>query len=160
MGVSHVLLAIDPGKTGAIAVFEDGKFRVVHDPQDGQLAPVFAPLLLDFLDFRYRVNVVIEKVNGVPGQSGPAAFNFGDGFGQLKGVCLGLGVPFDLIPPATWKWQMGLRRLPTCSATEFKRISVERAASLWGPEFFHLAKHDGRAEAALIGAYWLRERSK
>ena len=147
-----VLLSLDPGKTGAVAVFKNERLRAVHDPKDGNLAAVFAPLLLDFLDFRYRVTVVIEKVNGVPGQSGPAAFNFGDGFGQLKGVCLGLGVEPVLVTPATWKWQMGLRGVD-------KKASVAMAAKRWGPEFFHLVKHDGRAEAALLGA-WLLDQGK
>lgn len=150
----HVLLSLDPGKTGAIAEFADGQLKAVHDPIDGSLSAVFAPLLLDYLDFRFRVTVVIEKVNGVPGQSGPAAFNFGDGYGQLKGVCLGLGVVPVLITPAVWKWQMGLRGAP-------KSASLEAARGRWpNRDWFKRAKDDGRAEAALLGAWWIEEQRK
>jgi hypothetical protein len=149
----HVLLSIDPGKTGAMAVFEDGKLKFVHDPVNGSLTRRFADVLLDLLDWRYQVTVVIEKVNGVPGQSGPAAFNFGCGFGELLGVCVGLGVEPVLIPPATWKWKMGLRGVD-------KKASVALAAAKWGDEFFYRVKDDGRAEAALLGAHWLREQQE
>ena len=144
------LLSVDPGKTGAVAYFTNGTLCGVHDPVDGNLARRFSDLLLDCLDFRHRVTVVIEKVNGVPGQSGPASFNFGYGAGALYGVCLGLGVEPVLIPPATWKWQMGLKHAD-------KKASVALAAKRWGPQHFHLVKHDGRAEAALLGAYYLEQ---
>lgn len=149
----HFLLSIDPGKTGAIAIFEDGKLKIVHDPVNGSLTQRFADILLDLLDWRYDVTVVIEKVNGVPGQSGPASFNFGRGFGELVGVCIGLGVDPVLIPPATWKWKMNLRGAD-------KAASVDMAKAKWGGEFFYLKKHDGRAEAALLGQHWLEERSE
>jgi len=148
---SHIVLAVDPGKTGAIAAFQDGKLCAVHDPIDGSLTRRFADLLLDCLDFRHRVTVVIEKVNGVPGQSGPGSFNFGKGFGELIGVCVGLGVIPVLIPPATWKWKMNLRGVG-------KKASLEMARGLWPVEdWFRRVKDDGRAEAALLGIYWFRE---
>jgi crossover junction endodeoxyribonuclease RuvC len=145
----HTLFSIDPGKTGAVAVFADGLLTDMIDPDANGLARPFADRLLDAIDFRHSVTVVIEKVNGVPGQSGPAAFNFGDGFGQLKGVCIGLGFNPILVPPATWKQAMGLRGLD-------KGGSIDAAQRLWGNKLFHLKKHDGRAEAALLGQYWLQ----
>lgn len=149
-----VLLSVDPGKTGAVAYFADGVLRGVHDPHGGNLANPFADLLLDCLDFRHRVTVVIEKVNGVPGQSAPASFNFGRGFGELLGVCAGLGVKPELVPPATWKWKMGLRHAD-------KKASLEMARGLWpNRDWFRRAKDDGRAEAALLGLYWLRENQR
>lgn len=146
---SHILFAIDPGKTGALAEFENGKLRAVHDPVDGSLTKLFSDLLLDYLDLRLRVTVVIEKVNGVPGQSGPASFNFGKGFGELIGVCVGLGVEPQLVPPQTWKWASGLRGAD-------KKASLDRARGRWPHlDLFKRAKDDGRAEAALLGDYWL-----
>lgn len=146
----RVLLSLDPGKTGALACFENDRFASVHDPVNGSLTKVFSDILVDCLDFRHLVTVVIEKVNGVPGQSGPASFNFGYGAGALYGVCIGLGIKPFLVPPATWKWKMGLRGAD-------KAASVEMARERWGSEHFILKKHDGRAEAALLGQYWLEE---
>lgn len=150
----HVLFALDPGKTGAMARFDSGVLKRVYDPVDGNLSATLAEHLIDELDlFSSRLNVVIEKVNGIPGQSGPAAFNFGSGYGELLGVCRGLDVVPILVPPSVWKPAIGLRGMD-------KKASVAMAAKRWGTEFFHLAKHDGRAEAALLGAYWLDQRGK
>jgi len=149
----NVLFSIDPGKTGAVAVFADNMLTDMIDPENGSLTRPFADRLLDAIDFRHRVRVVIEKVNGVPGQSGPAAFNFGDGFGQLKGVCIGLGFNPALVLPAAWKVAMGLRGLD-------KSASIDAAVKLWGNKFFYLKKHDGRAEAALLGQYWIQQLGK
>lgn len=148
----HVLISVDPGKTGAVAIFGNGNLVDILDAGE-RLSAVFAERLLEYLDFRYRVTVVVERVNGVPGQSGPASFVFGQGFGELLGVCLGLGVVPVLIPPSVWKWRMGLRGVD-------KRASVALAAKRWGDKFFKLVKHDGRAEAALLGQYWLDENAK
>ena len=156
----RTLLSVDPGKTGAIATFSNGDLRGIHDPVAESLSRPFADLLLDCLDFRHHVTVVIEKVNGVPGQSGPASFNFGKGFGELLGVCIGLGIEPVLITPATWKWKIGLSK-GMLSTSEYKRLSVQLAAERWPrTDFFKLAKHDGRAEAALLGAYYLDEQRK
>lgn len=157
--MTDILLSIDPGKTGALAAFEGGKLRAVHDPVNGSLTKRFSDILLDCLDWRHAVTVVIEKVNGVPGQSGPASFNFGKSFGELLGVCVGLGVEPVLVPAVTWKAILGLKRLHGMSTAEHKRLSIEAAAKRWGTELFHLAKHDGRAEAALLGAFWLEHRA-
>ena len=155
MTVMNVLLAVDPGKTGAVAVFHGGALRVVIDPlEDGNLAKPFADYLLDCLDFRYRVSVVIEQVHGIPRQSGPASFTFGKGYGELLGVCLGLGIIPKLVPPQTWKWKMGLRGAD-------KKASLGLARRTWPTsDLFKRIKDEGRAEAALLGAYWLEEQRK
>jgi hypothetical protein len=150
----QVLISVDPGKTGGFALFWEGNLAHVYDPdKDGNLSLKFADVLLEYLDMRHRVTVVIERVNGVPGQSAPASFNFGQGYGELLGVCIGLGVIPVLIGPATWKWRMGLRGVG-------KAASVTAAAARWGADFFNLVKHNGRAEAALLGQYWLEEQQR
>lgn len=47
--------------------------------------------------------VVIEKVHSMPKQGVVSTFKFGDGYGQLKGLCVGLNLPFILITPQAWK---------------------------------------------------------
>ncbi len=47
--------------------------------------------------------VVIEKVHSMPKQGVSSSFKFGDGFGSLKGLCVGLGLPFILVTPQKWK---------------------------------------------------------
>lgn len=47
--------------------------------------------------------VVIEKVHSMPKQGVASSFKFGDGFGSLKGLCVGLALPFILVTPQKWK---------------------------------------------------------
>lgn len=157
--MTAILYSIDPGATGAIARFIDGRLDRLFDPAAKSLAQPLANLLLDDLgNPDNAVTVAIERVNGLPGQSGPGAFNFGQSYGELLGVCVGLGVGYSLHPPVTWKWAMGLRRNGGDTPAKYKMKSILMARELW-PETtaFARAKDEGRAEAALLGQYVLTQ---
>ena len=149
----EIVLAIDPGKNGAIAFFAfDGRLHKIVAATPDALRKV--------LGTGTDHTVVIEQVNGAPGQSGPASFNFGRAYGELLGVCFALDVEPVLIRPADWKAGLGLRREYGESTAAFKRKSLVMARELW-PEhaktFFARAKDDGAAEAALLGHYALQQ---
>lgn len=158
--MTHVLFSIDPGATGAVAEFHGGALATLHDPGEKGLAPVLADRLVETFDEHDDVRVVIEWVNGLPGQSGPAAFNFGKGFGELIGVCLALDVDLHLIRPNVWKPALGLHGRGL-AAREFKKLSLELARQLWPQStWFDRVKDEGRAEAALLGHHALLEELK
>ena len=142
------VFAIDPGKTGRIAVFDSGGLESIWlaNPYD----------LASLLDARPSACVVIEQVNGVPGQSGPASFNFGKSYGELLGVCVPLDVEPVLIRPVEWKAALGLRREFGETTAKFKGRSLAMAREIWpnhAKTFFARARDDGAAEAALLGHY-------
>jgi hypothetical protein len=148
--MSKIVYAIDPGKTGAIATFRNGVLANVADPIAAGLGAQLSDILVG------DCKVVIEQVGGVPGQSGPASFVFGQGYGELLGVCMARGIEPYLIQPSEWKGFMGLRRRTSESSASWKRRSLSVALNLWPQApWFKLAKHDGRAEAALLGSYAL-----
>lgn len=148
------LYAIDPGKNGAIAVFDHGELAGMSECTPVQL---YLCLALDHL-FEREAHVVIERVQGLPGQSGPAMFNFGQGYGELLGVCRAMGVTPSLVTPAVWKGALGLRREFGETTARFKGRSLEKARGLWPmAPYFKRAKDDGEAEAALIGHYALTQ---
>ena len=92
----------------------------------------------------------IEDVSGVPGQSGPAAFNFGYGVGVVRTAALAAGIAVKPVHPSVWKRQMKVPSGPK------KSKAVRALASDLLPAWAHLwplEKHDGRAEAALL-ALW------
>ena len=152
--MTQVLLAIDPGKTGAIAAFRKGLFTAVCGAAASELAKLLQVLRAD------NPRVVIEQVNGAPGQSGPASFNFGKAYGELLGVCIALDVEPVLIRPVDWKGGLGLRREYGESIASFKRKSLVMARELWpqhAKSFFARSKDDGAAEAALLGHYALTQ---
>lgn len=152
--IPEILYSVDPGNTGAIAVFERGELAGMHDCDPAKLAEL---LVLDAA-FDLESKVVIERVNGLPGQSGPGMFTFGQGYGELLGVCLAMGVKPLLVGPAVWKGAVGLRREFGETTPRFKGRSLEKARGLWPlAPYFKRAKDDGKAEAALIGHYALTQ---
>jgi crossover junction endodeoxyribonuclease RuvC len=144
-----VIAAIDPGKTGAIAMLY---------PVDGRLfiedMPVFdkdlngAAIAAIFKEFTPD-HVYLESVNShLMGRQ--SAFNFGQGFGVIKGVLATLAIPFTLVTPSKWKGHYSLGRDKNAAREAATRLFPANA------ELFQRKKDDGRAEAALI-ALWGKE---
>jgi hypothetical protein len=153
------LFAIDPGASGAIARFVDGEMVGVLDPVSKSLARPLADHLGEAAgDPANKVRVVVERVNGVPGQSGPGSFRFGQVYGEVLGVCVGLGIEPVTIAPSVWKPGIGLNKQFGESASAWKARSLDLARLHW-PEsdLFKRAKDEGRAEAALLGHYALTQ---
>lgn len=93
---------------------------------------------------------LIEKVGARPEQGSNSIFVFGWGAGAIEGAAAGAGYRRAQVPPQRWKPAMG------CTADKAK--SCERARLLFPDhrDEFRLVKHNGRAEAALIGLYGAR----
>ena len=146
------IIGIDPGKTGALALLdEDGELLEVEDmPTLGK--NVSAHLLADILRlwrFNYTATFtsVIEDVSSSPQMGVTSAFSFGRSKGVVEGAVAGAGFRIVYVTPAKWKRDMRLRK--------DKDAARDLATKRW-PTFspmFKLAKHDGRAEAALIGLW-------
>jgi hypothetical protein len=143
-----MILACDPGLSGAffwrgdvadMPTYAKDKRRCIDE------RGVFA-LVEDYRDAG-AVRLVIEDVHGAPGQSAPAAFNFGYGVGIIIGAAIAAGLELERVAPQVWKRAL---KVPAD-----KRASRARASELL-PAFSHLwplAKHDGRAEAAMLALY-------
>lgn len=101
-----VRIAIDPGKSGGIAVRDaEGKVRVfampdtVHD---------LAELLYWESGAIYgQVHAVLEKVHAMPTDGGSSAFSFGENFGAIQGVLAALQIPYGLVTPQQWQKKVG-----------------------------------------------------
>lgn len=142
MSLACRTLGVDPGKTGAFAFFRGTQLIDIIDMPDTESGVVQALISLLPLDL-----AVVEKVGGMPGQGGPASFNFGHGFGIIHGTLLTLQVPVKWAPPSTWKKGIGLNK--------DKAACRRRASEMWPhmADRFLKVKDDGRAEAALIGRW-------
>jgi crossover junction endodeoxyribonuclease RuvC len=91
----------------------------------------------------------VERVAVRPGEGPSGALTAGYGFGLLVGILRAHFIPVTLVTPQKWKRGVGL---PPGST---KDASREMAKARWQrqADFFTLKKHEGRAEAALIGAW-------
>lgn len=169
-----LVIAVDPGLTGAIAVMkESGVAVAVHDMPttdsgkgfvsrvvDGTL---LAQLLAAYIGDRCVIaRAVMERVNAMPTQGVSSMFSLGDSRGCIRGVIQALGIALTDVPPQKWKKDLGLeipRELKGDARKQAKKDvkakSVELARRLFPGMADKLAraKDHGRAEALLIG-WW------
>ena len=113
------IIGIDPGISGSICFFEDGKIlEVIEMPimTDGKKnkkqvngAQIYNEVLKRINNnLRQNIRVVIEQVSAMPGQGVTSMFNFGQSFGILKGICSAMQLPMFFVRPAKWKKYFGL----------------------------------------------------
>ena len=109
-----LIIGIDPGISGSICFFEDGKIiDIIEMPNmaEGKKnkkqvngAQIFNEISLRIKNFsKADIRVVIEQVSAMPGQGVTSMFNFGQSFGVLKGVCSAMQLPVYFVRPAKWK---------------------------------------------------------
>ena len=109
-----LIIGIDPGISGSICFFEDGKVTdIVEMPNmaDGKKnkrqvngAQIYNEISSRIKNFNKEdIKVVIEQVSAMPGQGVTSMFNFGQSFGVLKGICSAMQLSTYFIRPAKWK---------------------------------------------------------
>jgi crossover junction endodeoxyribonuclease RuvC len=149
-----LLIGIDPGITGAIAVIGDGQVACREMPAveiNGKRRVDPAGLttaLAAILQAGHQVEMaVLEHVQGVQGTGATSAFSFGRSFGVVEGVLAGLAIPHTLVRPQVWTKALGVSR--------DKGSHRAAAARLWPKhaELFARVKDDGRADAVLL-CHW------
>ncbi|WP_395160412.1 hypothetical protein [Ilumatobacter sp.] len=154
-----LIVGVDPGKTGAIALLDHlGELISVYDmPIIGkhvsvaQLSETFSSLTLPLTVARCatvgEAICVIEDVSSSPQMGVTSAFSFGRSKGVVEAMAAAQGMRLVYVSPAKWKRDMRLNK--------DKGKAREMATRRWPQHArsFMLVKHDGRAEAALIGLW-------
>ena len=109
-----LIIGIDPGISGSICFFQDGKIvDVVEMPTmtEGKKnkkqvngSQIVNEILEKIKELDKReIKVVIEQVSAMPGQGVTSMFNFGQSFGILKGICSSMQLPMYFVRPVKWK---------------------------------------------------------
>ena len=109
-----LIIGIDPGISGSICFFEDGRIiDVVEMPTMAEgkknKRQVNGAQIYNEISSRIKkinredIKVVIEQVSAMPGQGVTSMFNFGQSFGVLKGICSAMRLPVYFVRPAKWK---------------------------------------------------------
>ena len=108
------IIGIDPGISGAICFFEDGKIiDVIEMPtmSEGKKNKKQVNGNQLFNEIKSRLNysnkefvsVVVEHVTAMPGQGVTSMFNFGQSYGVIKGICSAMQLPIHFVRPTKWK---------------------------------------------------------
>jgi hypothetical protein len=142
------ILGIDPGMKGALAritVSNAGRESLdwIDDMPIGPKGFLNPAALRERVEDQSLDGVALELVRSMPGQGVASTFKFGAGWGGLHAA---FGMYHRLYEPTPRKWKAEWR------LGKNKGEARALASRLW-PEhaqLFHLVKHDGRAEAALI----------
>lgn len=153
-----IVVGIDPGLKGAIAFLKGKKARVHIMPtlkMTKSKLTIDENRVRDMLE-KYKVgHVFIEKAQAMPKQGGVSMFNYGTGWGILRGICVGLHLPYTLLHPRTWKKVM-CHDMP-----KSKEASIIAAKRLWPnisllPTPRSKKDSDGMADALCMAEYGRR----
>ena len=155
-----LIIGIDPGISGSICFFEEGKIiDVVEMPTmtEGKKNKRQVNGSQIYNEINKRINkhenqdirVVIEQVSAMPGQGVTSMFNFGQSFGILKGICSAMQLPMFFVRPAKWKKYFNL-------INSEKDASRTRAIEIF-PYFssqLSKKKDSNKADAILIASFY------
>mgnify|MGYP001208851409 FL=1 len=160
-----LIIGIDPGISGSICFFEDGKIlEVIEMPvmTEGKKnkkqvngAQIYNELSKRINIKDNEIRVVIEQVSAMPGQGVTSMFNFGQSFGILKGICSAMQLPMFFVRPAKWKRYFNL-------INSQKDASRTRAIEIF-PYFstqLSKKKDSNKADAILISSFYYETHQK
>ena len=155
-----LLIGIDPGISGSICFFEDGKVLEAFDMPtmvDGKKnkrqvngAQIYNEIFKRInKNEKKEIRVIIEQVSAMPGQGVTSMFNFGQSFGILKGICSAMQLSMYFVRPAKWKKYFNL-------INSQKDASRTKAIEIFPYFSSNLAKKkdSNKADAILIASYY------
>ena len=155
-----LIIGIDPGISGSICFFQDGKIiDVVEMPTmtEGKKnkKQVNGSQIFNEISDRIRnldkkdIRVIIEQVSAMPGQGVTSMFNFGQSFGILKGICSAMQLPMYFVRPIKWKKYFNLINSEK-DASRTKAIEIFPYFSL----NLSRKKDSNKADAILIASFY------
>ncbi|MDC0396658.1 crossover junction endodeoxyribonuclease [Candidatus Pelagibacter sp.] len=155
-----LVVGIDPGISGSICFFQDGKIiDVIEMPTmtEGKKnkKQVNGSQIFNEISERIKkidkkdIKVIIEQVSAMPGQGVTSMFNFGQSYGILKGICSAMQLPMYFVRPAKWKKYFNLiNSEKDASRTKAIEIFPYFSAQL------SRKKDNNKADAILIASFY------
>lgn len=144
-----IIIGIDPGASGAIAVFktEMKVFKMpdnVHDIRD-----LFISISLDKRE-EDPIQVYMESVHAMPGNGGCSLFTFGKGVGQIEGVLAALNLSVIMVTPQKWQKHFSLPKKKDFQTKTLWKARLRQEALKRFP-ITEIKREEG--DAVLIAAY-------
>ena len=150
-----LIVGIDPGLTGAIA-FLDTETNKIHVEDVPTIVNVVNRKKKQSVDMHSLQRIMaiephpvtyIEQVSAMPNQGITSMFNFGQVYGMLQQAVVSNKHVLYRVTPQKWKKLLGVKADKKSARLKASEL-MPNAVDYWP-----LAKHDGRAEAALIALY-------
>ena len=144
-----IVIGVDPGVTGAIAVHSAGSLDLVMDmpvlggrTDGGALADILGAYHHD------EVAIYLEDTHAMPKNGSIASYSLGFNSGVIVGVVQSLSHPLHRVRPAIWKRKMGVTTMDKNAIRGLVREIYPAHA-----KDFERVKDHNRAEAVLISRY-------
>lgn len=110
--MDKLILGIDPGISGAIAVLDGEHNYIDHllmpTIKTGKSNRINGAAIVSFLRSYDISHAYLEQVNSMPKQGVASTFNFGHAAGVIEGIIQGMFIPYTLVTPQSWKKKTGL----------------------------------------------------
>jgi len=159
-----IIIGIDPGLSGGIAVLDNNKVLELFDMPvmaDGKKnkkqlnSALLAKLIKESTSNTSESAVIVEQVNAMPGQGVTSMFNFGQTFGAIKGICATLELPIFFVRPSKWKKHF---ELINSSKDASRTKAIEMYPHL--AEKLSKKKDVNKSDAILIARFYCEARLK
>lgn len=123
-----IVLAIDPGASGGMAWHDTATRKTTCRPMpdtEGDILSCLSELAALSGD---EPTCYLEEVGGFTGAPTPgsAMFNFGEGYGFIRGVLMALRYRVEMVRPQKWQAAMGIGNASSLRPEGFKDMSPER----------------------------------
>lgn len=152
-----VYIGIDPGKKGGYAIISKEELS----PSSVTVRPMDEKSFVEdmhFISEAFSTNEIrccLEKVGAMPKQGIASTWKFAEGYGLIQGVLKAFGIPYQTVPPQTWKKEFSLLH-------QDKSKSIETAMRLFPDTNFMPTERsrkpsDGMCESALMCEYARRK---
>ncbi len=149
---SKLIVGIDPGKKGGVGIislsFTDSPYAEVFPMPD---TFTLAELLSERKGEIYRC--FVERQQVFPKQGVVSQGRLMKHYGEILGVLVALGIPFEEVSPPKWQKEIHGAAHRKKTRKEKKKASIQKAKQLFP---FLKIKNDGEAEALLIAEYGRR----
>ena len=154
-----MIIGIDPGKSGAVAIWNDGIEKVIKCPNNpDDMSSVIRLVKNQFISGRSKYLVAyMERVWARPSNATRAAFTFGVNYGEWLGILSTLDVDTVLITPQTWmKYYKDKFKIKLPKEKKDRKNKLKEIAAQYTDKKITLYN----ADAILIAVYGFIEQSK
>lgn len=147
-----IYLGVDVGAKGGLAAIDEKNKILFAVPMSREnLVNYIKMLHNDIIERNDAVIACVEKVSAMPGQGVTSMFSFGKSAGFIEGVLESFQIPYQLVPPQTWKKSFSLLH-------KDKKASIETCKQLFPgvnllPTERCRKESDGIAESLILAEF-------
>jgi hypothetical protein len=120
--MKKIIIGIDPGKSGGLAVSVGGVITEFHKYPTTQ-QDLYYTMYEILNNYKGIPLAYLEQVHAFPTDGRSSAFKFGTNYGVWKGLLLGMQIDYRLVAPQVWMKSLGLSKDKKERKNELKQMA-------------------------------------